>query len=68
MTFGERLQTLRCKKALTQKELSEKSGIPFYTIIALEYNRTKVPLITTAVKLADFFKVSLIELIDGVEF
>lgn len=68
MTFGARIKQLRIAKGITQHQLSADSGIPFYTIVALEYNRTKVPLVTTVIKLADYFKISIPDLITGVSF
>ncbi len=68
MTFGEKIQILRLKKGISQKQFSKESGIPFYTIVSLEYDRTKIPLITTVIKLAHYFKLSIIEIIEGVDF
>jgi transcriptional regulator with XRE-family HTH domain len=67
-TFGEKLKILRIKKSLTQKELALKTGIPFYTIVALENHRTKIPLITTVKTFANYFNLSIDEFIKNVRW
>lgn len=67
-TFGEKLKKLRKKEQLTQSALAKKTGIPFYTIVALENNRTKVPLITTVRSLAKHFNISIDELIKDINW
>jgi transcriptional regulator with XRE-family HTH domain len=67
-SLGERLKTLRKKQKLSRKEFSKQSKIPYDTVVALEFDRTRVPLITTIIKLSTFFKISVDELIKGVRF
>lgn len=68
MKFAQKLKKLRKLKKLSQTKLSKAAKIPFYTIVALENDRSKVPLITTIIKLSKYFKISVDELIKGVRF
>lgn len=67
-TFGKKLKQLRKKERLTLAGLAKKSKVPFHTIVALEVGRSKVPLITTVIKLAKYFKISIEEFIKDVTF
>ena len=67
-TFGGKLKKLRNEKGLSQKELAKQSGVPFYTIVSLELNRSKVPLITTVIKFTKYFKVDISKFIDDIIF
>lgn len=68
MTFSKRLKELRKQKKVSQKELAKGSGVPFYTLVAIENDRSKVQMITTVIKLARYFKLDIDTLIKGVEF
>jgi len=68
MTFGEKLKELRKDREITQGQLSLGSDIPFYTIVALENNRSKSPLITTVIRLAKYFQITIEVLLEEVEF
>ena len=54
---AKRLKELRIEKGLSQKELSELTGIPQATIARYELGKTE-PIASTIVTLCDFFGVS----------
>ncbi len=56
------LKLLRQKLGISQRELSEKLGIPQTTLFSYETN-TNEPSIQTLIKLADFYNISLDELV-----
>ena len=56
--IGKRIKELRILKKLTQKQLSEQSGVAFRTIQNYEAGM-RVPTLEIAVILADFFDISL---------
>jgi len=66
--FGEKLRKLRKERNLTTRALSKKAKIPYDTLVALELNKSKDPKITTIIKLAKFFKMSIDDMLKGVEF
>lgn len=68
MKFAEKIKILRKSKKLSQKALAKKIGVPYHTIVAIENDRSKVPLITTLLKFSSFFKVSVDKIIKDVEF
>lgn len=68
MKFSQKLKQLRKEKGLSQTELAKGCRVPFYTIVALENDRSNVPLITTVLKFSKYFKISVEELIKGVKF
>lgn len=58
MSFGERLLSLRKKHSLSQSELAERVGIHKNVLGKYERNEVK-PSIDIAIKIADFFNVTL---------
>ncbi|WP_308645039.1 helix-turn-helix transcriptional regulator [Paenibacillus sp. EPM92] len=60
--FGIRLTALRESRSLTQYQLADKTGLTRASLSHYEKARRE-PDIETLVKLADFFKVSLDELV-----
>lgn len=58
VTFGERLRALREERGWTQRELAERSGVPFPTVCNHEQGRRN-PSWPQAVKLAKALGVSL---------
>lgn len=50
---------------LTQEELAEKADMPYQTLIMLEYGKRTDPRLSTVIKLAKAFKLSLDEFIFG---
>ena len=68
MTFGEKVRNLRKSKRLSQKELSSISKIPFFTIVSIELGRSRIPQITTVIKYAKVFNMSIDKLLKGVVF
>ena len=68
-TFGKKLQMLRKQKTkLSQHGLAKATGVPFYTIVALENDRSIIPMLTTALKLMKFFKIPLEKFVEDVKF
>ncbi|MDY5350091.1 MAG: helix-turn-helix domain-containing protein [Candidatus Ventricola sp.] len=63
MGIGERLSVLRKEKKLTLRELSEKVGITAAALSSYEKGQ-KEPSLSFAIKLADFYGVSLDDLCD----
>lgn len=63
MGIGERLSALRKEKKLTLRELSEKVGITAAALSSYEKGQ-KEPSLSFAIKLADFYGVSLDDLCD----
>ena len=57
-----KLKELRQKYGLSQREVSEKVEIPEQTLFGYE-KETRQPSIETLIKLADFYKVSIDELV-----
>ena len=62
MTFSEHLALLRNKSGLTQKELSEEIGISWRTYQNYELG-LREPQLSTLIALADFYGLSLDELV-----
>lgn len=60
--FGKSLKALRKKKGFTLDELSKAVDIPNPTINRYE-NGINIPTITQALKLADFFEVTIEEMV-----
>lgn len=52
------------EKNITQKDLSEKTGIPLGTIRSISSSLSTNPAANTVVKIADFFKVSMDDFFD----
>ncbi|MCY9664459.1 helix-turn-helix domain-containing protein [Paenibacillus alginolyticus] len=66
LTIGTQLVKLRHSRSLTQYQLSDKTGLTRAAISHYEKNRRE-PDINTLILLADFFKVSLDELVGRTE-
>jgi len=60
--FGEKLRELRTKKGITQEILAQKMNVTRQTISGWERGRSE-PDIETLVQLADFFHVTMDELL-----
>jgi transcriptional regulator with XRE-family HTH domain len=60
--FAKILRKLRIKNKLTQSELGNIIGISFVSISKYE-NKERQPELTTLIKLADYFHISLDDLI-----
>lgn len=63
-TLGRRLRRLRKKNGETQKEFAENFGRHFRTVQNWELDRT-LPDIFTAMALAEYYHMSVEELVDG---
>lgn len=61
-----RLTLLRYERGLTQQEVSAGSGVPLPTIKRLETGDTVRPSAPTAKALADFYEISVADLL-GIE-
>ena len=61
MTFSENLVKLRNDRGLSQKELSEKTGIAMRAYQRYEYGERE-PRLSVLIALADFYGISLDEL------
>ena len=64
MTLGEKLQTLRRSRGLSQEQLAEKLAVSGRTVSRWETG-SNMPDIGMLVVLADFYGVSIPELING---
>ena len=62
MTFSENLLRLRTGKGLSQKELSDATGITMRAYQRYEYGERE-PRLSTLLALADFYNISLDELV-----
>ena len=62
MNYGKELKAHREKRNITQSELAQKTGIHQSTISLWEDNR-RTPTIENCVALADFYEISVDELI-----
>ena len=62
MKFSENLRQLREKQGLTQKELAEELGISLRAYQYYERNERE-PQLSTLIRIADYFDVSLDELV-----
>lgn len=58
------LVKIRKKKKLTQRQLAEKSGVSYNTIIKMERGGIKNPKIGTVIKLSKTLGVSIDKLVD----
>ena len=58
-TFGERLKLLREERGWSQRELAERSGVPYFTIYRCERGTHGEPRVSMAAKLARALGVSL---------
>lgn len=65
-TFGAKVRKLRIKRGLSARDVSKKMRIPYDTLISLEIGRNRVPSLTTALKFAKFFKITMEDLLKGV--
>ncbi len=63
-TFGERLRQLREARGWSQRELAERSGVPYFTIYRCERGTHDEPRVGMAAKLARALGVSLDVLAD----
>ena len=63
-TFGKNLSALRKAARLTQKEVAEKLGVNVHTFIGYE-TAGREPKYDLLIKIADFFGVSIDDLIRG---
>jgi XRE family transcriptional regulator of biofilm formation len=62
--FGEKLQTLRKRRGLTLKELSQELGFSSHSYIsAIEFGK-KQPSVELVIKLASLFNVSTDQLLN----
>ena len=61
MTFSENLVKLRNDRGLSQKELSEKTGVTMRAYQRYEYGERE-PRLSVLIALADFYGISLDEL------
>ena len=66
MTIGERIQTLRKERNITQKQLSEMIGKGFSTVQKYEINAIQPPIDIIA-KIAAALSVSVPDLLSGVD-
>lgn len=66
-TLGRRLRRLRKIKGETQKEFAENFGKHYRTIQNWELDRT-LPDIFTAMALAEYYNMSVEELVDGEDY
>ena len=62
--IGDRLKTLRIRRALTQQELAEKAGISKTALNRIELNKAE-PHMSTLRKLANTLNVDPTELLGG---
>lgn len=65
-TLGRRLRRLRKKNGETQKEFAENFGRHFRTVQNWELDHT-LPDIFTAMALAEYYDMSVEELVNGVD-
>lgn len=63
-TIKDRIRGLRIDRALTQRDVAESAGVTVATVTNWEAGRT--PDLSSALKLADLFGVSLDWLVTGV--
>lgn len=62
MNIGEEIKSIRISKGITQKQLSKATNISQQAISSWETNE-KEPTITNCIKLADYYNISLDELV-----
>lgn len=62
MTFPEHLYELRLKHSVLQKDVAKAAGISLQSYQRYEYG-TREPTLSTLVALADFYNMSLDELV-----
>ena len=63
MNYGKNLKSLRLSQNLSQKELSKAPGISQQALSFWEQDK-HIPNMDDCIKLADFYKISLDELVD----
>lgn len=61
--FSQKLKTLRKQKGVTLKIAARDAGIPFYTWVAIEYERSFDAKVSTLLKLARYFDLKIDDLI-----
>lgn len=59
MNIGGILKELREEKGISQSQLCKELGFSNSTISKLESSRNKYPSVETVIKLADYFKVTV---------
>jgi transcriptional regulator with XRE-family HTH domain len=64
MSIAESLRRLRKASGLTQQKLAEKAGVSMIVVTKIEQGTTRDPAMSSLIKLADVFEVSIDELID----
>ncbi len=62
----KKLKKIRLEKGISQKELSEKTGLTRQTIHNIE-NGKKYPKLYNIIKIAEVLKISVYELLEEVE-
>lgn len=62
MTIKEQLKKIREEKGLSRKEVSEKAGIPYTTYVKYETGERE-PVVSSLIKLADFYQTTLDHLV-----
>lgn len=58
MTIKDQLKTIREEKGLSRKDVAEKAGIPYTTYVKYETGERE-PVLSSLIKLADFYQISL---------
>lgn len=58
MTIKDQLKTIREEKGLSRKDVAEKAGIPYTTYVKYETGERE-PVLSSLMKLADFYQISL---------
>jgi len=65
--LGKKLKTIRCQKKMSQKDLSEKSGISRMQLSRIEANRS-IPTVDTVARLARVLRIQPSEFISSRNF
>ena len=69
MNLLQKIQKLCRKNNISIKQLSKESKISYNTLVTLgRKQKTHNPKIVTVQKIAEYFKISVEELIEGVDF
>ena len=66
--FGDWVNAMRCQRQWSQRQLALKAGISNTEIARIEQSERRSPSVDTVVKIANAFKISVVDLLADAKF